>query len=75
MIQPYKLELTPTQGKAACLLTMLSSIAVFMGGGPGGKKVEALDVYHPHITAFFCTVVAAVAATAAAQVHKLCKGH
>lgn len=52
---------------------MLSSIAVFMGGGPGGKeKVEALDVYHPHITAFFCT---AVAATAAAQVHKLCKGH
>ena len=50
-------------------------IAVFMGGGPGGKKVEALDVYHPHITAFFCTVVAAVAATAAAQVHKLCKGH
>ena len=54
---------------------MLSSIAVFMGGGRGGKKVEALDVYHPHITAFFCTVVAAVAATAAAQVHKLCKGH
>lgn len=47
-----------------------------MDGGPEGKeKVAALDVYHPHTTAFLCTVVAAVAATAAAQGHKLCTGH
>lgn len=45
-------------------------------GMAGGKEnVEALDVCHPHITAFICTVVAAVAARAAARVHKLCTGH
>lgn len=41
-----------------------------MDGGPEGKeKVEALDVPPTYYTAFLCTVVAAVAATAAAQGH------